>query len=135
MSDKWNEKKYDFGDMENAFEMGINFAVLNEKSIAKDGVDHLDAIHEAVEGSSGLRLVLIESCEVFENTRELMRANWESHDWMIAFDEFIARMFEFMWMNFGLFPAPNTGNKREQSEWRVAVMKLAVQSIRGAKHG
>ena len=55
MSDKWNEKKYDFGDMENAFEMGINFAVLNEKSIAKDGVDHLDAIHEAVEGSSGRR--------------------------------------------------------------------------------
>ena len=135
MSDKWNEKKYDFGDMENAFEMGINFAVLNEKSIAKDGVDHLDAIHEAVEGSSGLRLVLIESCEVFENTRKLMGANWESHDWIIAFDEFIAQMFEFMWMNVELFPAPNSGTKEQEAEWRVAVMRLAAESIRGAKHG
>ena len=134
MSDKWNEKKYDFGDMENAFEMGINFAVLNEKSIAKDGVDHLDAIHDKVEGSSGLRLVLSESCEVFEYSRKLMGANWESHDWIIAFDEFIAQMFEFMWMNSELFPAPNSGTKEQEVEWRVRVMKLAGESIRGAKH-
>jgi len=104
-----NRKTFDFGDMENAFELGSHMIhrLMKVSDIDRDGW------WDTITGSGGFRLGTIAAAACFESVREDSDYDYETYDWETALMHFGDLLFAYAVTHPENFGALNYGRTME----------------------